>query len=303
MPTFAKLSDIVEAMESQGDEVTALLHKTTGEVYLFTDEEMQAAEEEEEEEAWEDYPEWQQPVIREARQYIDHPDEFLDIPTKLDLDEYRIMEEFCWSVENEDFQRKLLHAIQGKGAFGRFKDQLHRFNLTDAWYKHRNRAIRNFAQDWCRENDILLFDPAKLDKDCPFCKILAREIPSSIVYHDELCTAFMDIQPINPGHVLIVPNRHATLLQDIDPQLAGHLFKIAQQIDQTLRTTGGIECEGVNIFLADGQAAMQEVPHVHLHVFPRFTGDGFGLQFGPNYANKPDRSELDDIAEQIRLAM
>jgi histidine triad (HIT) family protein len=105
------------------------------------------------------------------------------------------------------------------------------------------------------------------------CKILAREIPSSIVYHDELCTAFMDIQPINPGHVLIVPNRHATLLQDIDPQLAGHLFKIAQQIDQTLRTTGGIECEGVNIFLADGQAAMQEVPHVHLHVFPRFTGE------------------------------
>jgi histidine triad (HIT) family protein len=61
-----------------------------------------------------------------------------------------------------------------------------------------------------------------------------------------------------------------------------------------------VRCEGVNLFLADGEAAMQEVFHSHLHVFPRYRGDGFGLKFPPGYADKPGREELDAIAEKIR---
>jgi len=65
----------------------------------------------------------------------------------------------------------------------------------------------------------------------------------------------------------------------------------------------GLKCEGVNLYLADGEAALQEVFHVHLHVIPRFRGDGFGLKFSPGYGMKPERKEMDTIAEQIRRAI
>ena len=65
----------------------------------------------------------------------------------------------------------------------------------------------------------------------------------------------------------------------------------------------GIRCEGVNLFLADGEAAGQEVFHAHLHVIPRFLGDGFGWKFSPNYFVLPPRGELDDLAKNIRNAM
>jgi len=135
--------------------------------------------------------------------------------------------------------------------------------------------------------------------DCTFCQILSGKLPSSIVYKDEWCTALMDIQPINPGHVLVIPNSHATYLADLDEETGAHLFRIAQRIAAALRLSG-IKFEGANLFLADGEAAGQEVFHVHLHVIPRFKGDGFGLKFGPGYGMKPERSELDALAEQIK---
>ena len=137
--------------------------------------------------------------------------------------------------------------------------------------------------------------------NCIFCKILTGKLPSSTIYQDDLCSAFMDIQPVNPGHVLVIPNLHAESLAELDPDTGAHLFKIAQRVSIALRNVN-VKCEGVNLSLADGEAAGQEVFHVHLHVFPRFKGDGFGLKFGPNYSNKPDRAELDSIAEQIKLA-
>ena len=138
--------------------------------------------------------------------------------------------------------------------------------------------------------------------DCVFCRILSGELPSSIVYRDERCTAFMDIQPVNPGHVLIVPNRHATYLADLDAETGAQMFRVAQRIARALRRSG-IRCEGVNFFLADGAAAMQEVFHVHLHVFPRYPNDGFGLTFGPHYGQRPARAELDAFAEKVRGAL
>ena len=138
--------------------------------------------------------------------------------------------------------------------------------------------------------------------DCIFCGILSGLVPASIVHRDGVCTAFLDIQPVNPGHALIVPNRHAAYLADLDEDTGAHMFRIAQRLAAALRRSG-VKCEGVNLFLADGQAAMQEVFHVHLHVFPRFAGDGFGLKFGPNYRNRPERSELDRIASDIKAAL
>jgi histidine triad (HIT) family protein len=138
--------------------------------------------------------------------------------------------------------------------------------------------------------------------DCVFCEILAGREPASIVHHDEVCTAFMDTQPVNPGHVLVVPNRHAASLAELDSGDGGHLFRVAQHVAGALRASG-LQCEGVNLFLADGEAAGQHVFHVHLHIFPRYHGDGFGFRFGPTYGNMPPRAELDAISASIRVAL
>ncbi|MGH7598174.1 MAG: HIT family protein [bacterium] len=138
--------------------------------------------------------------------------------------------------------------------------------------------------------------------DCTFCEILAGRLPSSVVYQDEQCSSFLDIQPVNPGHLLIVPNRHAAFLAELDAETGAQMFRIAQSLAQALRRSE-IRCEGVKLFLADGEAAMQEIFHVHLHVFPRFRGDGFGLKFSPAYFQKPPRAELDTVAEKIRNAI
>ena len=139
-------------------------------------------------------------------------------------------------------------------------------------------------------------------KDCIFCKILEGELEASIVYQDKICSAFVDIQPVNPGHLLVIPNRHAPYLADLKEEEGTQIFRVAHRLTAALRESG-VKCEGVNFFLADGEAAMQEVFHVHLHVFPRYDGDGFGLKFAPKYFHKPERKELSEIAEKIRNAL
>ena len=134
---------------------------------------------------------------------------------------------------------------------------------------------------------------------CIFCDILHGRKPGSFVYRDGQVAAFMDIQPVNPGHLLVVPVRHATYLADTDADTAAHLMRIAHRLAAALRRSS-VRCEGVNLFLADGAAAMQEVFHVHLHVFPRFANDGFGLRFAPEYhTRRPQRESLDELATEL----
>ena len=139
--------------------------------------------------------------------------------------------------------------------------------------------------------------------ECIFCRILDGQLPASFVYRDERCAAFMDIQPVNLGHLLVVPVRHAAYLADIDSNAAADLMRVGHGAAAALRGSG-LPCEGVNLFLADGEAAMQEVFHVHLHVFPRFRGDGFGLKFAPEYyTRRPERSQLDEMAATLGALM
>jgi len=137
---------------------------------------------------------------------------------------------------------------------------------------------------------------------CIFCQILRGEAPGTFVYRGDTCSAFMDIQPVNSGHVLVVPNRHADYLAALECSTAAELMEIGQRLAAGLRTSG-LRCEGVNFFLADGEAAGQEVFHVHLHVIPRFPGDGFGFRFGPHYTQRPTREALEGAAAQIRAAL
>jgi histidine triad (HIT) family protein len=138
--------------------------------------------------------------------------------------------------------------------------------------------------------------------DCVFCQILSGTLPASVVHQDPVVTVLMDIHPINPGHAVVIPNRHAASLADLDGETAGEMIRVAQKVAASLRRSG-VPCEGVNLQLADGEAAGQSVFHVHLHVIPRFEGDGYGQRFGPDYPPSPSRSELDQVAERIRTVL
>jgi histidine triad (HIT) family protein len=137
--------------------------------------------------------------------------------------------------------------------------------------------------------------------DCVFCRILAGELPATFVHRDDLVSVFMDIQPVNPGHLLVVPNRHVEFLSDTPPETGSRMFIVAQQTVRSLRDSG-LKCEGVNLFLADGEAAGQEIAHAHLHVFPRWSGDRFALKFSDQYAHKPTGPELESCAQRIIAA-
>lgn len=134
-------------------------------------------------------------------------------------------------------------------------------------------------------------------EDCVFCGILAGRVPASIVRRDGPSCAFMDIRPVNPGHVLVIPTSHAAFLAELDPESGADLFRVGQRVAAALRRSD-LHCEGVNLLLADGEAAGQEIFHVHLHVIPRYRGDGSGFRFGT--ASPATRSALDEIAARLR---
>ena len=135
-----------------------------------------------------------------------------------------------------------------------------------------------------------------MSRSCVFCRIVAGEAPASVVFEDELTLAFMDIRPVTPGHLLVVPRDHATHLADLPAATGGAMTQTAMRCAAALRASA-IETDGINLFLADGAAAGQVVFHTHLHVLPRSVGDGFGLSI--RYGPAPSRAALDEQASQI----
>ena len=140
------------------------------------------------------------------------------------------------------------------------------------------------------------------DPSCIFCRIIADQAEASKVYQDDKVTAFMDSRPLNPGHLLVVPNGHTANLAGLDETIAGRMFVVGRRLAQAIRSSG-LRCEGVNLFLADGPAAGQTVFHSHLHVIPRFVDDGFGLRFPPGYGSGASREDLDTIAAKVEAAL
>jgi histidine triad (HIT) family protein len=117
-----------------------------------------------------------------------------------------------------------------------------------------------------------------MSAECVFCKIISSELPASFVYRDKEISAFLDIHPINRGHVLIVPNEHQQFFENIPPQVFSKMALLAQDIQKSYGFAG-VKSEGSNVFLSNGIVAGQEVPHAHLHVAPRFPGDGHRMGF------------------------
>lgn len=151
MGVRVKLSDIIEAIDFQTDDISSYLNVKTGEVVTVTDEDFGAAEDQED---LDEYPSWQQENIETAQEILAHKESFIELPTKYDIHEYEIMEKFVLSLKERKISDSLYRAIKGKGAFRRFKDDIIRFDVEDDWFKYRGEAIRQIAVDWCERNQI-----------------------------------------------------------------------------------------------------------------------------------------------------
>lgn len=134
---------------------------------------------------------------------------------------------------------------------------------------------------------------------CIFCEIVGGRGEASIVYEDDTVVAFMDLHPVTPGHMLVVPRSHAVGLADLDELAGAHVWTVAHRLLKAARASA-FEPEGINLLLCDGEAAFQTVFHFHLHVIPRYTGDAWDAVPESNIAR--ERSLLNLDADTIRNA-
>jgi len=147
--TKVKLADLMEALDFQFDEQETLINITTGEIFFLRNEVLSIVENEET-----DYPEWMDLEIEQTKEYLKDPDNFIPAPDKDEVGEYGIMEQFAVSQENQGQKEKLLIALQGKGAFRRFKGTINFLGIEKQWYAFRDEKFKNFALEWCEFNDI-----------------------------------------------------------------------------------------------------------------------------------------------------
>ena len=134
---------------------------------------------------------------------------------------------------------------------------------------------------------------------CIFCAIVARESEASVVYEDETVVVFMDLNPVTPGHLLVVPREHAVGLDDLDQATSARVWEVGRDMARALRRSR-VRCEGINVLVCDGEAAFQTVFHFHLHVIPRYVGDGWILTSEPPERERP---LLDSDAHAIKEAI
>ena len=132
---------------------------------------------------------------------------------------------------------------------------------------------------------------------CIFCDIIKGAAEVSICYEDARALAFMDIQPVNAGHTLVVPRQHFESFLDLPPDAGTHLFGVALQLAPVIRKVSG--ADGMNLVVSSGAAAGQDVYHFHIHLIPRKAGDGFDVPLPFAGSEMPDRTLLDATAARI----
>jgi histidine triad (HIT) family protein len=141
-----------------------------------------------------------------------------------------------------------------------------------------------------------------IDKNlCTFCNLIQGAAEVSVCHEDSDAIAFMDIQPVNNGHVLVVPREHYESLLEVPEDLGIHLFRVTMQLSNAVRRVSG--CEDLNIVVSSGEAAGQDEPHFHVHIIPRRANDGFDIPLPFNGSAMPDRTVLDAYAARIIAAL
>jgi histidine triad (HIT) family protein len=124
--------------------------------------------------------------------------------------------------------------------------------------------------------------------DCIFCKIIKSEIPSNKIYEDDAFFAFLDIEPVSDGHMLIIPKNHVVWMQDAEDETVGEIFKLAKKL--MLAVKNGIGCDYVQVSVAG-----TDVPHFHVHLIPRYLDDKFSKFPTKKYQNE----ESIEVAKKI----
>jgi histidine triad (HIT) family protein len=134
--------------------------------------------------------------------------------------------------------------------------------------------------------------------DCVFCRIVARQIPATVVHEDEHALAFMDIGQVNPGHVLVALKAHAENVYALEDAQAAAVFRTAARVARAIRAA--FQPQGLSVYQANGKAAGQTVFHFHVHLVPRHEDDGMSLTWP---VKNPPREKLDEYAAKIRAAL
>ena len=149
MAIIVSLNDIVEALEMGGQTAENILDPETGEVILVTEDDQLAIEDTD----TDFVPDWQVEHLNKVRRLL-NSEKVFRLPTSFDINEWSLMEGFCYSIENTKHREILLNAIIGKGAFQRFRETLERFILKEEWTSYRQGALQKIARDWLKENNI-----------------------------------------------------------------------------------------------------------------------------------------------------
>ncbi|MDD5331287.1 MAG: HIT family protein [Candidatus Nanoarchaeia archaeon] len=131
-------------------------------------------------------------------------------------------------------------------------------------------------------------------KDCIFCKIIKKEIPAEIIYENKTTLAFLDINPVNPGHVLVIPKKHFSTLEETPQETLIEVIKTTKKLVPAINQS--VNPIGINLGLNNKKGAGQLVPHIHLHIMPRFEGDKHKLLEG----KKTQPEQLKQVADKIK---
>ncbi|MGE7609860.1 UPF0158 family protein [Peribacillus frigoritolerans] len=150
-----KIQSIIEELEIQFDESRTFLNVKTGEIVSVTLDDLRAAEDEDD---FGHLPEWEQEVRKVANDVFENFENYKELPKKYEVNEYEIIEDFCFTVSDERMQDILLSSIKGKGAFRRFKDKINEFEMEDLWYSYRDERYKQIAIKWCLDNNINFID-------------------------------------------------------------------------------------------------------------------------------------------------
>ena len=127
-------------------------------------------------------------------------------------------------------------------------------------------------------------------ENCIFCKIAGGEIPAATLYEDEDFRVILDLGPASKGHALILPKVHAANIYELPDELAGKAMILAKKM--ACKMTEALKCDGFNIVQNNGETAGQTVFHFHMHLIPRYKGDGVGIAWTPGKLSEDEREEI-----------
>jgi len=134
--------------------------------------------------------------------------------------------------------------------------------------------------------------------DCLFCQIINDQVPASVIFENDNVIAFLDINPVNPGHTLIVPKNHSMNMLDQDDEILKEMIVVSKKVAQAILDSFE-EYEAFNLELNNGRIAGQIVPHLHWHIVPRKSDDGLRHWPGKPYA----QGQAEEIADKIKIKL